>query len=142
MEKVKKESIFIYVMWFIAIVSTFGSLFFSEIMKYPPCTLCWYQRICMYPLVLIFFVGSLDGLKNCWKYAIPFVGFGLFFAIYHNLLHYEIISESAAPCSMGISCSTVYINLFGFLTIPMMSLIAFSILLILMLISKRIIDEK
>lgn len=123
--------------WAIAMISTLASLFFSEVMKFPPCTLCWYQRICMYPLVIIFAIGMCPLDKVTFRFAAPFVGAGWFFSVYHNLLHYKIIPESAAPCSMGISCSTVYINWFGFLTIPMLSFISFSILSILMIIFYR-----
>ena len=67
----------------------------------------------------------------------PIAVIGWLLALYHNLLHYEIVPESAAPCMQGVSCSTVYVNWFGFLTIPMLSFIAFSVLLVLMFLIKR-----
>ena len=117
-----------FICWFISLTSTLGSLFFSEVMEFPPCSLCWYQRIAMYPLVLIFLVGAFRNFKETFYFSIPLVVTGWLFSLYHNLLHYEIIPESVAPCREGVSCSTVYIELFGFLTIPMMSFIAFSLI--------------
>lgn len=114
-----------------------GSLFFSEVMEFPPCELCWYQRIAMYPLVFIFLIGAFRGPKETFSFAFPLVISGWTIALYHNLLHYEIVPESASPCREGVSCSTVYIDLFGFLTIPMMSFFAFSILLTILLMIKR-----
>ncbi|PHS36994.1 MAG: disulfide bond formation protein B [Sulfurovum sp.] len=123
--------------WVIAMVSTLGSLFLSDVMMYPPCTLCWYQRIFMYPLAIIFLVGLLPYDKNVLKYALPFVGLGWLFAVYHNLLQYNIIPESASPCSQGVPCSAKYIEVFGFITIPMLSLIAFTLLAVLLYIIKK-----
>lgn len=118
----------IFLCWVLSFASTLGSLFFSEIMQFPPCVLCWYQRIAMYPLVAIFLVGALKAPEDLFWYATPLVATGWFIALYHNLLHYEIIPETASPCLQGVSCATVYINWFGFLTIPMLSFISFSMI--------------
>ena len=135
--------VFIYIAWAISLTATIGSLFFSEVMEFPPCTLCWYQRIAMYPLVIIFFVGKEKSLKDVLSYSLPFVLTGWIFSLYHNLLHYEIIPESAAPCQEGVSCSTVYIEIFNFLTIPMMALIAFSLIgCCLMIIQRKLKSEQ
>ncbi len=123
--------------WLVAIIATLGSLFFSEVMEFPPCTFCWYQRILMYPLVFIFLVGLFPFDKNVIKYAFPFAIVGWLIALYHNLLQYGIIPESATPCSQGVPCSAKYISWFDILTIPMLSFIAFSIILILLIILKR-----
>lgn len=95
----------------------------------------------MYPLVFVFGTALLHYDDSVLKYSAPLVGVGLFFAIYHNLLHFDIIPESAVPCSQGVPCSTKYIELFGFITIPMLSLIAFSAIAILLLIVKRNINK-
>lgn len=107
------------------LISTFGSLFLSEVMKHPPCTLCWYQRLALFPLVILFGVGFLDRDRRYKNYAWPFVVLGLTIAIAHNLLYYGIIPESLSPCSEGVSCKTQPVIWFGFLTIPLLSLIAF-----------------
>lgn len=134
---------FIYFGWLISLVASVASLFFSEVMEFPPCTLCWYQRIAMYPLVIIFFVGKAKALKDVFSFSAPFVLIGWTIALYHNLLHYEIVPESASPCREGVSCSTVYIELFDFITIPMMSFFAFSLIgIFLMIIYRRMKNEQ
>ena len=127
----------VFICWLIASVSTLGSLFFSEIMDFPPCALCWYQRIFMFPLVIIFFVGLFPFDKRIIRYALPLAIIGWGFAFYHYLLYSGIIPESIQPCSQGVSCSETYLDLFGFLTIPMLSLISFSIIIGFLLILRR-----
>ena len=127
----------IFICWIVASVSTLGSLFFSEIMEFPPCALCWYQRIFMFPLVLILVVGLFPFDKSIIKYALPLASVGWSFAFYHTLLYSGIIPESIQPCSQGVSCSETYLDLFGFLTIPMLSLMSFSTIVILLFILKR-----
>lgn len=133
----------IYICWSIATIATMGSLFFSEIMEFLPCTLCWYQRIAMYPLVILFGVGIFSPIKSTILYTLPIAVIGWVIALYHNLLHYGIIPESASPCRSGVPCSTIYINWFGFLTIPMLSIISFSIIVIMLIIlNRRVTSEK
>jgi disulfide bond formation protein DsbB len=122
----------------IAATSTIGSLIFSEIMKLPPCILCWYQRICMYPLVIILGVGIWKRDKNTIFFALPLAIIGLLIAAYHNLLYYGAIPESIAPCTQGISCTTKQIEVLGFITIPLLSLLAFATITLLLLIHKRV----
>ncbi len=133
----KKWSL-LFICWIIAAISTLGSLFFSEVMRYPPCVLCWYQRICMYPLVIIFLMGLFPFDPKVIRFTFPLALIGWLIAIYHNLLYYNILPESAAPCVLGISCTTVQIQWFGFITIPFLALTAFSLLLILLTITHRI----
>ncbi len=116
---------FLYLAWFISLSGMLGSLFFSEILKFPPCVLCWYQRIALYPLVAIFPVGILRKDSGVDFYARPFVFIGFLIALYHNLLYYGIIPETLSPCEVGVSCLTKYVEYFGFITIPLLSLGAF-----------------
>ncbi len=129
--------IYIFVAWLISAISTLGSLFFSEIMDLPPCVLCWYQRICMYPLVIILFIGFMTSDKKVLKYAAPLGLIGWIIAVYHNLLYYHLIPKSASPCVKGISCTTVQIEWLGFITIPFLSLVGFSLILILFFLNSR-----
>ena len=115
----------------IALVATLGSLFFGEVLKYPPCTLCWYQRICMYPLVLIFAAAIWTDEKKVLKYTMPLITIGFLIASYHVLLYYKVIPDSITPCSQGVSCTTKQIEYLGFITIPLMSWVAFILLGIL-----------
>lgn len=137
----KKWSL-IFTCWLIALISMLGSLFFSDVMKLPPCLLCWYQRICMYPLVGVFLMGLFPYEKSVVKFSMPLVLSGWIIAIYHNLLYYKILPESAAPCTQGISCTTVQIEWLGFITIPFLSLAAFTSILILLVITHRMNREK
>ncbi len=135
-KELKSKEYLPYLAWIIALVATVGSLFFSEVMQLPPCVLCWYQRIAMYPLVLIIGAGIIlrdDKLKS---YALPLSLMGLAISIYHNLLYYGIIPESIAPCTQGISCTTVQLQWLGFITIPLMALTAFVLVSVCLLFSK------
>ena len=133
----KKQNIFIYIAWLISLIATLGSLFFSEVMEYPPCVLCWYQRIAMYPLVLILLVGALRSSSEVFFYSTPIAILGWVIALYHNLIHWGIVPEKLAPCVEGVACSTVYLDWFGFITIPLMALFAFSIILMSLILFKR-----
>ena len=128
---------FLFLAWIISTISTFGSLFFSEIMEFIPCTLCWYQRIFMYPLVIILFMGIYSYDKKTIKFALPLVFIGWFFALYHNLIHFGILPKEASPCFQGVPCYTKYIEWFGFITIPLLSFIAFSVILVLLYVAKK-----
>src|SRR3989338_3090295 len=127
----------IFTCWLLASIATLGSLFFSEIMNFSSCVVCWYQRIRMYPLVLIFLSGIFPFDKKVLRFSFPLVFVGWMIAVYHNLLYYKILPESIAPCSQWVSCTTVYIEWFGFITIPFLSLAVFSFLLILLTITYR-----
>jgi disulfide bond formation protein DsbB len=127
----------LFICWLIASVSALGSLFFSEIMKFAPCVLCWYQRISLFPMVIIFSVGLFSFDKGVVKYSLPLAVAGWLIAVYHNLLYTGIIPENAQPCSKGVSCTEDYIKLFGIFTIPMLSLISFSAIIVLLFMLKR-----
>lgn len=119
--------------WAQALVATSGSLYFSEVLNWKPCLLCWYQRILMYPLVLVIGIGIIRRDKNLPYYALPLSLVGLFIALYHNLLQWRIIPEAIAPCQVGVPCVSKYAGWFGFVTIPLLSLTAFWIISFLMI---------
>jgi len=127
---------FVFMAWLIAAVSTMTSLFFSEIMHLEPCILCWYQRICIFPLVIILWVGLYPLSKEVIRYALPSAVIGLLFTLYHIALFYGFIPEGLKPCSQGIPCDDDSMVLFGFLPIPLLSLAAFSAIIALLLIAK------
>lgn len=127
----------LFVCWLIAATSTTGSVFFSYVMDFAPCVLCWYQRICLFPLVILLAVGLFSFDKSVVKYTLPLAIAGWLTAFYHTLLYAGIIPESIQPCTQGISCTEEYINLFGFITIPMLSLLSFSMIIALLIILKR-----
>ena len=124
--------------WLLASVSTTISLFFSTVLEYEPCVLCWYQRMCLFPMVLILGAGLFPTFdKSVIKYALPLSIAGGLTALYHSLLYAGIIPENIQPCSKGVSCTEKYFELFGFVSIPMLSFVAFSTLVALLLFLKR-----
>lgn len=123
----------IFSCWLIAAISTLGSLFFSEVMGMTPCVLCWYQRIFMYPLLFVFTVALFPFDPRCTRYALPLAIGGWLAALYHTLLYKGFIPESMQPCSQGVSCADMKLDLFGFITLPLLSLVAFSILIALLI---------
>ncbi|MFH1217789.1 MAG: disulfide bond formation protein B [Pseudomonadota bacterium] len=131
----------LFLCWLLTSVSVMGSLFFSYVMEFAPCVLCWYQRISLFPLVIILATGLFPFDKSVVKYALPLAGAGWLAALYHNLLYAGIIPQSIQPCSRGVSCTEKYIDLFGFLTIPMLSFLSFSAIIVLLLILKRRISK-
>lgn len=129
--------ILVLVGWLIVSVSALGSLFFSYIMEFAPCVLCWYQRICLFPLVIILARGLFPLDRQVVKYALPLAAAGWLLAAYHNLLYAKIIPESLQPCSRGVSCTEEYVELLGFVSIPMLSLLSFTALLGILIALKR-----
>jgi disulfide bond formation protein DsbB len=116
----------LYAAWVLALAGTVGSLFFSEVMLYPPCVLCWYQRIALYPLVVIIGIGIATHDRSVVRYALPLCLLGLLVAVYHNLLYYGFIPESITPCTEGVPCNAKQVEMFGFITIPLMALAGFA----------------
>jgi disulfide bond formation protein DsbB len=123
--------------WAIATVSTLGAFFFSEIMELPPCVLCWYQRIFMFPLVLLIPVGLFPFDAKVIRYALPLACAGWLIALFQLLLVAGVIPESIRPCTQGVPCSEVQIEWLGFVNIPLLSFIAFSIMNALLIAARN-----
>jgi disulfide bond formation protein DsbB len=124
----------------IALVSTLGSLFYSEIAQFTPCKLCWYQRILMYPQVILLGMGYARKDKTIGLYSIVLSSLGAIIALYHYLLQIGTIGE-ILPCTTvgySVSCAEKFVMSYGYITIPMMSLSAFLLILLLMIVQKRI----
>ena len=132
--KAKDPFTLIYFAWIINIVSFAGSIYFSNFMMLPPCVLCWFQRICIFPMSLILAVGFLKKDKNVIWYALPLVSIGWIISMYHNLLYYKIIPEAISMCTSGVSCTSKQIEYFGFITIPLMALTSLTLTLICLVI--------
>jgi len=130
----------LYLAFVQAWAATLGSLYFSEFQHLVPCTLCWYQRILMYPLTIIFFVAIKRKDKNVPYYALPFSIIGIFVALYQYMLQMGIFfKENLVSCSSAVPCKTIQLQILGFITLPFLSLLAFltiSILMIVMIKSK------
>ncbi|MBO2535665.1 disulfide oxidoreductase [Rummeliibacillus suwonensis] len=120
--------------WFTSIIAMGGSLFFSEVMDFIPCTLCWYQRILMYPLVIFLGIAFYHQEKTIYKYILPISIIGMATSSYHYALQKIPSMHEFATCTSGVPCSGQYINWLGFITIPFLALIAFTIITISMLV--------
>lgn len=116
-------------------VAMMGSLYFSQVRHYIPCELCWYQRIIMYPLTGIIAFGLLRKDTNTPHLVLPFSTLGMGVALYHYLLQKTTLFSSVSTCQVGVPCSTMWINWFGFVTIPFLSLTAFTIITVMALVA-------
>ena len=136
-EKDQKAWSLLFAVWILVTIATLGSLFFSEVMGIPVCELCWYQRIAMYPLVIILALGLFPYDPRVVRYALALASIGWLIALYQVLLVIGIIPESAQPCVQGIPCSETHISLLGFLNIPTLSLLTFTSIGILLFYANR-----
>ena len=122
-------------------VGTIGSLYFSQVMHLPPCSLCIIQRGLLYPLILIMGVGLWK--KDRWLpyYVLPFSVAGLIVAGYHNLLVWGIAPADLIVCSVQLPCTIQEFALLGFITIPLMSFVAFAVIGVGMIIYVKLTSK-
>ncbi|MDX1805423.1 MAG: disulfide oxidoreductase [Paenisporosarcina sp.] len=125
---------FLYFAWLVSVVATLGSLYFSEIRGYIPCDLCWFQRIFMYPLVLILGIGTFQSDMSVKKFVLPMSILGGTISFFHYLEQKVPGFGGIRPCVSGVPCSSEYINWLGFITIPFLALTAFTLITISMLV--------
>jgi disulfide bond formation protein DsbB len=126
--------------WVAALIATIGSLYFSEVLHYIPCTLCWYQRIFMYPLAILLGIAFYRNDNGIVNYALPLSVVGMMISGYHIALQKIPYLQQFEMCKSGVPCSKDYINWFGFVTIPVLAFVAFSIITICLIriaVSKR-----
>jgi disulfide bond formation protein DsbB len=119
----------------IAFGATAGSLFFSEVANYTPCVLCWYQRIAMYPLVIICGVAAWRRDAHVFKTVLPLGAIGAGISIWHIMI--ERRPALGGMCDPAAPCALKWINEFGFLTMPTMALIAFVAIMLLTVAARQ-----
>jgi disulfide bond formation protein DsbB len=119
----------------VAAVAMAGSLYFSEVAHFPPCLLCWYQRIAMYPLVPLLGLAAVRREVGVSLYGIVIAALGAPISIYHVLVERGIVQESAA-CDPTNPCSLKWVEELGYLTIPTMALSAFLLIITLLAVSR------
>lgn len=123
-----REERFVFVIWAQSVIATLGSLFYSEGMGFIPCELCWYQRILMYPLVIIYGYAIY---KKDIRYAFPGLlmsGIGILVSTYHYLVQQlPGLQEAGQGCGI-VPCNMKYVEFLGFITIPFQALIAFLVI--------------
>lgn len=128
-KKDNRES-FIFLAWAASVIAMFGSLYFSEVRQYEPCELCWYQRILMYPFVIILGIATIKKDYRISLYTMILSGIGAVTSLYHYGLQKVSFLADAAPACGRVPCTGAYINWFGFVTIPFLALIAFMIIFV------------
>ena len=126
----------VFLAWVVAAGATLGALFLGEVMGYAPCVLCWYQRIAMFPLVIVLAMGLFPYDPRVVRYGLPLAAAGALVALYHLGLVAGWIPESAAPCRQGVPCSDPQVVWLGFITIPLLSLAAFAAIAALLLAAR------
>ncbi|ASK60854.1 disulfide bond formation protein B [Virgibacillus phasianinus] len=143
MNQSNKGETLIFLIWAQALIALLGSLFFSEIMGYVPCELCWYQRILMYPLVIIYGVAMIKKNMSMAYPGIILSGIGIFVSTYHYLIQkVPALHDTAGACGI-IPCTTQYVNYLGFITIPFLAGVAFIVIFVLhVLLLKQIGGKK
>ncbi|ULG71951.1 disulfide oxidoreductase [Macrococcus brunensis] len=137
----QRNNLFFFAAWIVSIVAMLGSLFFSEIRHFVPCEMCWYQRILMYPLVLVLSFAALREDYHMKYLIMMFSIIGLCFSVYHYMEQKVPGFGSVKPCVGGVPCSTQYINWGGFITIPFLAGTAFLLITICMLLVKRPVQK-
>jgi disulfide bond formation protein DsbB len=123
--------------WFVALLAMSGSLYFSDVVGFVPCMLCWYQRTAMYPIVFVLGVGLFYRDATAWRYALPLPLVGLVISLYHISLQYRPSLE-IVQCGTGVSCSARNLAVFGFVSIPMMAAAAFLLIAALLMTVRTI----
>ncbi|MGA9173680.1 MAG: disulfide oxidoreductase [Thermoactinomyces sp.] len=130
----------LYFAWIVAIVATGGSLFFSEVLGFIPCTLCWVQRIFMYPLVILLGIASYRSDRHIIPYVLPLTIIGGCVSLYHYLEQKVPALAKVASCQVGVPCTQEWINWFGFITIPFLALIAFILITLFLSFARKEVE--
>ncbi|WP_066271837.1 disulfide bond formation protein B [Hydrogenophaga palleronii] len=123
--------------WLVAVIATAGALFIGEIMLMVPCQLCWYQRIFMFPLVLVLGMACYSQDRRGAIYALPLALGGAAIAVYHCLLLVGLIPKAWIPCGAGVSCADQKLEILNGIPIPWLSLAAFAAIAVLLLMFLR-----
>ena len=133
----------IWLAWVVALVATLGSLVYSEIIHFPPCRLCWFQRIAMYPMTVVLLVGAIRREFQAKYYALPMALIGLGISIYHYILQRVPNVESGA-CDPDNPCSAIFVDIFGFISIPFMAGSGFILIAVLLglYVNKNSVHQK
>ena len=122
----------LYLAWLIALIATLGSLYLSEVMAFEPCKYCWFQRIFMYPLAVLLGIACFRQQRMIVPYALALSIPGGLLALYHYMYQKIPALKDVAKCGSIVPCHLDHLNLFGWLTIPLMSFIAFLLITIVL----------
>ena len=123
--------------WLVALTASLGAIFIGEVMGQAPCVLCWFQRAFMFPLAIILAVAAFRSDRSVIAYAAPLAVIGWVAALYHLLLYLGVVSEGLQPCGTGPSCAEGAMTLYGSLPIPLLSLCAFTAIILFLIFCYR-----
>lgn len=138
----KRQETLLLIIWVQTLIATFGSLFYSEILGYIPCELCWYQRILMYPLVIIYGIALIKKDINIALSGMVLSGLGFLVSSYHYSLQKVPFLQNAGGICGDVPCTLQYVNYLGFVTIPFLAGVAFIVVFCLHLLILRIEKQK
>jgi len=117
----------------VALTATLGSLYLSEVARFPPCRLCWYQRIAIYPLVPLLGLAAWRRDRGVRLYALALIALGLPISLYHLVLE-RVPSLESGVCDPANPCTIIWVQRFGYLTIPVMAATAQALIAALLLL--------
>ncbi len=138
----KKIENALLMIWVVSLTATLGSLYFSEIRGYEPCTLCWYQRILMYPIVIMTTVAYIQKNAKIAVTTAVFSCIGAATSLYHySLQKLDFLHDSAPSCGV-VPCTGQYINWLGFITIPFLALTAFVLIAAISFYLLKVLKEE
>jgi disulfide bond formation protein DsbB len=118
----------LYLAWVVSLVAVGGSLYFSEMLGFIPCKLCWFQRIFMYPQAVLLGMASYRNDRSLIPYLVPLNIIGGSISLYHYAEQKIPALAKVLPCTAGVPCNQDYINWLGFITIPLLALCAFTLI--------------
>ncbi|ANB59282.1 disulfide oxidoreductase [Anoxybacteroides amylolyticum] len=133
----KKLENFLIVAWGVSLIATLGSLYFSEVLKFIPCDLCWFQRIFMYPQVILLGLAAIRKEYGVARYSLALSVVGGTISFYHYFIQKIPFFQTHVPLCGRIPCTSDYLNWLGFITIPLLALTAFIIISTLSLLIIR-----
>jgi disulfide bond formation protein DsbB len=120
----------LFLAWLVALFGLLLTQFADIALQWPVCHLCWYQRICIYPLVILLGIAAFKNEKVIIPYALPFPAMGFLFAAYQYL---EQMIPGFSPidlCTQAIPCSEIHFKWLGFITLPFLSMIGCALIFI------------
>ena len=137
MNKTSLRSHMLYWAWLTALISTLFALYLGEIQHWPICQLCWYQRTCLFPLTIILGIAAYHDDHNITLYAMPLACLSLIFASYQYIEQHFSSLANIGFCAQGPSCQAIHFKLLGFITLPLLSAIGSSLILILLFLNRK-----
>jgi len=126
----------LWLAWLVALVTTLGSLYFSQIAHFTPCPLCWYQRIAIYPFAIVLLIAALRRDRGIAWYVVPVATIGALFAAYHTQLQ-AFPHQHSSFCTLSDPCTVRYVWEFGFVSLPFMALSAFVFVITMTIVAAR-----